>query len=850
MDVDRLRLGSVPLAPDTVLWFEFLLDSTLLEKHLSKPNPDPKPVELMIKFLTVDDKEKICLDEEGEELESELSNSKFNKRSLAIKILAVKVFAFLHWDLANLDSMLPPVLQVSLLDSILYISTEDEFCIHTHNSKDFSQWDKQAIFAITLYHRWVLKAYTTLSLITKQTFPCKQIPGLKDPNDTANKKEKDLLDQLDMQKGISVEFLRKILGRISTVTVPTIDSFVQLTEDSTDINVKWTDGVEISAEEFQCQLAYELGCYSFYEEDYVMAEMDFASCLDLYQKKDDFQKKIPFCVLDKAKLDEYCKALRINYSTSVGEKSLLEKFRNSIKDGYNGIMQILQEDNVKREIPLNDRTMLEVDIQVAMCKGTDTVTKDTLFKIQILNTLRRVMTNEIMVVNFAQILRSAGDKGVDFFLVSLKSLLPEIGVKERTNIKYFLLDSMLRDLSWADRSSMTLASIFLENGNIKNLFTEDEISDINWKIGVSDNEFEEFTATNSNDVPVQLISRSPRLEIMNIQQQLIQSYDTSNIKNLLTKLCSKDPTKSWWKLNNKWDLPIPLQSVVMTLTKGYIQDLVYILLAKSRELSNNKDFRRSILLLENTEKEVEESSAISRNTFYKLNRLIDWEILLVQINQYLEEYPENNIDPGQLISSCKSCLAALQSGDSVIPRLEVMENCALALLNLGEWEMLTAMDKRWTYLELAAAIAYACQDINKHKGSKKISRDAWDLILPVFGPAPPTKRSASGATVSPTGSNLTKNCLVNFLLKLRESNCLTVVISLLARLHNVLKDEPSLEISCQYIGLWPAVVSNSNSYSSRSVAEVLTHVTLQALKFMPNHFPFLKVLGDINFCLK
>lgn len=80
-------------------------------------------------------------------------------------------------------------------------------------------------------------------------------------------------------------------------------------------------------------------------------------------------------------------------------------------------MQILQDDNIKREIPLNDRTMLEVDIQVAMCKGTGTVAKKTLYKIQILNTLRRVMTNEIMVVNFAQILRSAGDKGVDFFLV-------------------------------------------------------------------------------------------------------------------------------------------------------------------------------------------------------------------------------------------------------------------------------------------------------------------------------------------------------------------------------------------------------------------------------------------------
>lgn len=66
-----------------------------------------------------------------------------------------------------------------------------------------------------------------------------------------------------------------------------------------------------------------------------MAELQFAECLRLYQKKDQFQKKVPFCVLVKAKLDEYCKALKIKPSTTEEEKSLLEKFRISIKDNYN-----------------------------------------------------------------------------------------------------------------------------------------------------------------------------------------------------------------------------------------------------------------------------------------------------------------------------------------------------------------------------------------------------------------------------------------------------------------------------------------------------------------------------------
>lgn len=39
MDVDLLRPGTVPISPETILWFEFLLDPNLLKKHLSKPHP-------------------------------------------------------------------------------------------------------------------------------------------------------------------------------------------------------------------------------------------------------------------------------------------------------------------------------------------------------------------------------------------------------------------------------------------------------------------------------------------------------------------------------------------------------------------------------------------------------------------------------------------------------------------------------------------------------------------------------------------------------------------------------------------------------------------------------------------
>lgn len=69
------------------------------------------------------------------------------------------------------------------------------------------------------------------------------------------------------------------------------------------------------------------------------------------------------------------------------------------------------------------------------------------------------------------------------------------------------------------------------------------------------------------------------------------------------------------------------------------------------------------------------------------------------------------------------------------PRPEILEQSALTLLNLGQWDVLTVgMSTLCTdeilnlpICKLASGLAYACQDIVKFKGNKKVSRDAWDL---------------------------------------------------------------------------------------------------------------------------
>lgn len=262
-----------------------------------------------------------------------------------------------------------------------------------------------------------------------------------------------------------------------------------------------------------------------------------------------------------------------------------------------------------------------------------------------------------------------------------------------------------------------------------------------------------------------------------------------------------------WRVNSRWELPIPLQSVVISLPRGFYQDYAYILLAKTRELMNSKNFENAKILLNALEQETQVQSSI--NLSYKLSKLVSWESILVDMWHYHNSWPaiqDTNIS--NLITQCKGCLSALQATDQVIPRQEIIEYCTIFLLNNEEWDYLTGLEKRSSHCEFAAAISAVCQEIVKFKGSRKFPREAWDMLLIAFGPAreQPQKRNSSGNATTNSWKDIMAS-ISGTLTRLREPTALTVAISLLARIHNVLKDESSQELYTQYLALWPASIS-------------------------------------------
>lgn len=117
-----------------------------------------------------------------------------------------------------------------------------------------------------------------------------------------------------------------------------------------------------------------------------MAKKHFEQCQIHFKH---WQSTSGFCNVDKDILNVY-----IHYCQPPNECSkdtLLEQLYTCIFNEYDGVLSILQEDNVKKEIPLMHRLNLELDVQGGISSGTITATNDILAKIKAFNKIRYIL---------------------------------------------------------------------------------------------------------------------------------------------------------------------------------------------------------------------------------------------------------------------------------------------------------------------------------------------------------------------------------------------------------------------------------------------------------------------------
>lgn len=332
---------------------------------------------------------------------------------------------------------------------------------------------------------------------------------------------------------------------------------------------------------------------------------------------------------------------------------------------------------------------------------------------------------------------------------------------------------------------------------------------------------------------------------------MITSTHTASFKQLLVELVAADSSVPLWRVNPSWSIPDQLKSILVSLNRGFIQDYSYLLLGKAREAVSRQDYSTAVNMLTVLRTEMTRSEYDKNVLIGKLNVLVNWEILLVQIEQAINEWPKKVGDPPALAAKCKQCLvSASQNVDGVIPRIKVLEYCGYYLLNGNDLNTTMLYEKRNQVLQLAAELGTVISEVELYRnGTRKSVPYAWILVTQMFETGP-KRQNPIPSTLLP---------LVNHT---RDGAVFAVLISLLVRLHNILKDETNSEIGSELLFLWPTTLpnqtnaqqqsssssttSNASAYNIRLVTEVLGLVLQQALRHHPQNVGFLKQMADLE----
>ncbi|XP_039481951.1 integrator complex subunit 8 [Drosophila santomea] len=853
---DPLKPKPVPLAAETVLWFEFLLDPHKITQHLQRPHPEPSAMELIMQFISMTpDTALASVVTPGSDLQNLNQSSpnsgpipgvvggapapttptapggvgmphspqrpaemglQLTRKQLALKILELKVATWLKWDLDALEKNLPVIMQLALLRDLCTISYGCPLSIPLPNDFDVkisaAGNERAARFALTIYHRLLLR----MQLIKEQALKTPR------PQNTMYQTVDQLQQFLDAPTQPSIEYLQQLCSSTKPFYVFHYDSFVTLQCDDLGTGQNYDLMHLITPQELRAQLHYELAQYYLYTKQYVLAREAAAACNTNLQAIPS-QTTLYFCHIRPVELEGLLQACGI----SAQEQTLLEKFQQSLLNNYTDIVSILRLDNRTREIPLISRRQLELDIEGCISTGILKETVQLQMQVAALNVVRNIFEWGSIFGSVEYFEKYRELDCLPPLVEALQEMLPHCTFKEQAALKHFLIDCLLHQGGQSRQLLQTVRGF--------GLFSADELQDIDEQMLQATPPVPTNSLASLSDWMCH--SKMSRVDVGALERQLISCTNANTVRILLVKLCATAPGKPLWAINPSWDVPQPLKTLIMAMPVSFLQDFSYVLLGKARELATRGNYIDAVSMLSvlKSENQRQEMAA----NVQLMCKLLTWEILHIQITQCLEEWHQKPLDLQSLGGRCKQCLGALQAGDSIVPRPDILESCAIMLLNLTEFPPLLYLDKRAGPLELPLAFAATFIEMEKMKGPKKVCRDAWELMLSMFLNVP--KRGSSG--VGGISS------LQAFLQRIRHQSVFGLAISMIGKVHNILKDDPNHDLSCEYMQLWPTSVNNPISYSLRSVCETLQWLLSEALSYYPQTISWLKMKGDLDLAI-
>lgn len=665
----------------------------------------------------------------------------------------------------------------------------------------------------------------------------------------------------------SIEFLNQIIADTEPFRMLTFDSFVPLEETSAksdSYGQKFEKSIVISKTELKAQIYYDLCAYNIFIKKYDVGKEMILLCRDNLKKlNEEFAGKlseIRFCTVSEENLKGYLLACGIFEQEPA---SLFQRFNESVLNKNKDLESILNEDNYKCEIPFIHRKILEMDNEQSSTEN---------IKVTALNSIRfAVENNNNILASDTTTLKFKNNAHRNIFL------------------KFFI---QVRSFAISDDDDATFRNFFYSifilsqysNEIHSKLPEESKAKIVKYLVTfpANDGEFKEskyFTKSKIESLKQQRVAdkavklsnvavqsdwiipdgQHPAIKFGDMERKLVMCTATKQLRKLLVDLARSNPQQPLWSINKNWFIPSEIRIAILNLKRGFLQDFSYILLGKVHEMVQKKDFATALNLLADLRTESKRPEWANDANVNKLGKLIDFEKANIQIISRLDSYwpkkPPTIKDPWSV--KLKQVLV-----NSDLPRLEIIENCLIMFLNLNDWNScLTANNKLSPPIELCSTFATMMNDMQleaKNKNPPPRKREFWDLVLPIFSISsqqqqnPNPKRnqnnrrsSDSPARLAATSMNI--SVFRQFLERLRDPFVITIMLSMLAKMHNLLKDDSNMELNIENVHLWPLSIPNVNGYNIKSLTESLNQLLKLGLKLYPMNIPWIKLQGDLEF---
>lgn len=479
------------------------------------------------------------------------------------------------------------------------------------------------------------------------------------------------------------------------IKVPVMETFVHLTEDSCDMNHNWNAGnFLISQHEFAMQIHFDL-CYNyFFYGQHSLAKKHILGCREnsnLLEREISIygygtHRVMPwgeFYYASMAKNDilGYIRALNLGYELLNEEPSLLQKLQDSIANHYTGIIAVLQADNLTREIPMIHRQVVELDIQGSASSGAFTVARDLLNRVSALNAVRYALEGGLPSTHqeFLNKFKTVGIKFFDLLFWALAPVLSsDLSEADWDNLRTFFLHLATSQCRLPiDRIDEYLKKHIGESAEVirKKLISNEQLNTIlNDPVNIDDENMDipRELLTDDWETPDFEYKTVPELEMGKLKKRLIEASTADDVRMCLVKLAMMAPASPLWKISPSWKPAGELCNALISLPRGFLQDFGYVVSGAARARAEAGCSRAALSLLSVLEGEARSQLAGGNDpTLYRLCRQLSWEVLLLQINVVLSEWPHHRINLTALANKCKACIAAVTSGDGIVPRPQV-----------------------------------------------------------------------------------------------------------------------------------------------------------------------------------